>query len=521
VDRNGTQLATFPAMGFTWTPFSLAFTATGASQTLAFRGEIGGTDVDMALDNLRLNQVGTTLTYTCANTGTTPVTLAVTDAGGNTSTASAVVTVTVPTTPTTTWNGASSTSWTDCANWSYGKVPDGSTNVVIPGGLSQYPNIITGTLAVQDLTIASGASFTLGSAGLQVYGHWTNNGTASLTGPVNFRGGTNQNLGGSSLTTFSTLTVDKPAAVTLTLQRATTVTTVLNMTTNGLLVTGPYDLTTTGATLSEGDASYVLGNVLSTASLSTAGTRYTFGNLGLALTPAVGSTALPGATTVRRTTGTALTGAGTSVSVLRYFDIQPAVNTGLNVTMDFAYFTHELNGIAPANLALFKSVSSISGPWAMQRPITAAGNVITKTGITDFSIWTLGSTANPLPVELSNFTATAQGPTAVRLAWATASEKNSARFEAERSQDGRTFERLGTVAAAGSSSTPRSYELLDAKLPTGVATLYYRLRQVDLDGTFNYSPVRTVTLKGMAAAGLALYPSPAPWSRCSTHWAAR
>ena len=70
------------------------------------------------------------------------------------------------------------------------------------------------------------------------------------------------------------------------------------------------------------------------------------------------------------------------------------------------------------------------------------------------------------------------------------------------------FARIGTVAAAGSSRSARTYALTDGRLPTGAATLYYRLRLVDADGTFSYSPVRTVALAG-AAAGLALYPNPA------------
>ena len=128
-----------------------------------------------------------------------------------------------------------------------------------------------------------------------------------------------------------------------------------------------------------------------------------------------------------------------------------------------------------------------------------------------FSEFYLGATpTTPLPVELTAFTATAAGPAAVRLAWATASEKNSAWFDVERSADGVAFARMGTVAAAGSSSAARSYELLDARLPAGAALLYYRLKQVDADGTFSYSPVRTVALAGAgAAAGLALYPNPA------------
>jgi hypothetical protein len=117
------------------------------------------------------------------------------------------------------------------------------------------------------------------------------------------------------------------------------------------------------------------------------------------------------------------------------------------------------------------------------------------------------SLATPLPVELSAFTATLVSKAAVRLAWATASEQNSRAFEVERSADGVAFTAVGTVAAAGNSSRARAYELLDGKLPGGAALLYYRLKQVDADGSFSYSPVRTVALTGVAA-GLALFPNP-------------
>jgi hypothetical protein len=116
--------------------------------------------------------------------------------------------------------------------------------------------------------------------------------------------------------------------------------------------------------------------------------------------------------------------------------------------------------------------------------------------------------ATPLPVELKAFTTTQVG-SAVRLAWATASEKNSARFEVERSSDGQRFAAIGTVPAAGNSSSARAYEWLDAQLPANATTLYYRLRQVDVDGTAAYSPVRTVALAGKATAGLSLVPNPA------------
>ena len=148
-------------------------------------------------------------------------------------------------------------------------------------------------------------------------------------------------------------------------------------------------------------------------------------------------------------------------------------------------------------------------------PTTTAGPtgsdfLVSEASVPDhFSEFYLSGGTAPLPVALTQFTATAQGPRAVRLAWATASEKNSAAFEVERSADGHTFAAIGTVAAAGSSSTPRSYALLDPTPPTHRPTIYYRLKQVDADGTFCYSPVRTVAGNEPAATRLALYPNPA------------
>ena len=113
----------------------------------------------------------------------------------------------------------------------------------------------------------------------------------------------------------------------------------------------------------------------------------------------------------------------------------------------------------------------------------------------------------PLPVTLTAFTATAAGPLAARLAWATASETNSARFEVERGVDGVGFAKIGAVAAAGNSSSPRQYDFRDAALPAGANGLYYRLRLVDQDGTATYSPVRAVRL-GAAPAGLLIFPNP-------------
>ena len=99
----------------------------------------------------------------------------------------------------------------------------------------------------------------------------------------------------------------------------------------------------------------------------------------------------------------------------------------------------------------------------------------------------------PLPVTLVSFTATPAGNHAVHLDWATASELNNDYFEVQRSRDGHLFEALGRVAGHGTSGQASSYRFIDETSANGT-TAYYRLRQVDTDGSFHFSPVQAVTL---------------------------
>ena len=121
--------------------------------------------------------------------------------------------------------------------------------------------------------------------------------------------------------------------------------------------------------------------------------------------------------------------------------------------------------------------------------------------------FTLVLGGNPLPVELTAFTATAKNLDAM-LAWTTASEKNSAYFDVERSLNGTDFVKIDQVLAQGTSTRAIDYTRPDAGIGAKAATVYYRLKQVDLDGTSSYSPVRTVRF-GKVVPAIALYPNPA------------
>ncbi|AWM34339.1 Ig-like domain-containing protein [Hymenobacter nivis] len=123
---------------------------------------------------------------------------------------------------------------------------------------------------------------------------------------------------------------------------------------------------------------------------------------------------------------------------------------------------------------------------------------------------TLAIGAYPLPVELTAFTASAVGNRDVALAWATASEKNNDHFDVERSLDGTTFVKIGQVKGQGSKSSATDYALTDANVAAkATGAVYYRLRQVDADGTANVSLVRSVSFTKAPAPAIGLYPNPA------------
>lgn len=110
-----------------------------------------------------------------------------------------------------------------------------------------------------------------------------------------------------------------------------------------------------------------------------------------------------------------------------------------------------------------------------------------------------------LPVELLTFDAK-QRAEHVDVLWSTASERNSSHFMVQRSADGDNFIDLGRVAAAGQSLQTLDYGFVDESPLEGLS--YYRLKQVDVDGTSTLSQVVTVVY-GPGQRGLELYPNPA------------
>ena len=112
-----------------------------------------------------------------------------------------------------------------------------------------------------------------------------------------------------------------------------------------------------------------------------------------------------------------------------------------------------------------------------------------------------------LPVELDFFEATLQHNQSVKLNWQTASELNNDYFAIERSADAIRWETIAWQTGAGTSQAVNNYEWYDEKPLTGKS--YYRLKQVDFDGLFEYSPVRVIEMEATATMKIDIYPIPA------------
>jgi hypothetical protein len=93
----------------------------------------------------------------------------------------------------------------------------------------------------------------------------------------------------------------------------------------------------------------------------------------------------------------------------------------------------------------------------------------------------------------------------MRFDWATATEVNNERFEIEHSTDNQIFSLVGTVAGKGTSYEKNSYKLVHYYPNIGIN--YYRLKQIDYDGKYDYSEI--VYVRNYLDTGISLYPNPA------------
>ncbi|OQA98084.1 MAG: Serine protease EspC precursor [Bacteroidetes bacterium ADurb.Bin217] len=337
------------------------------------------------------------------------------------------------------------------------------------------------TISVNNLDIAAG-TIVGGTSTINIYGDFTSSGTFTPnTNTVNFVGSGLQTIAG---VTFYNITINNASGATLSANAIVNGTITL---TNGIVTTNAFtiDLGTNGTIveIAINPTSYVTGTVKATRSLMQTISN-NFGGIGVEITE---NNFDNNSTVVTRVTGTSCTGIEGNESITRYFTIEPVTDAGLDATLEFSYFDHEIVGHSEANLMIYKSTDSRVTWSPVVTSRDAALNTLTVTGITSFSDWTASDGVNaPLPIELISFNAvnTENGN---MLSWSTATETDNDFFTIEYSANGIDWEILQYVQGAGNSRVVNHYQVFD--FVTSSPIHYYRLKQTDFNGDYSYSQI--------------------------------
>ena len=187
-----------------------------------------------------------------------------------------------------------------------------------------------------------------------------------------------------------------------------------------------------------------------------------------------------------------ITGAGIDSNVTGYkvefFSEDPITTENLSsfsngfIAGQLAFISNTLACSIDSSKCLARDTGSEDGEFD---PFSGFGKIITE------------NVLSPFPVELSSFTANLIGSDVI-LDWRTETEIDNFGFEVERQVDSRqsavsNWTTIGLVQGNGNSNSPREYSFID-KSPEDGKQIFYRLKQIDNDGDFEYSKVVTVEI---------------------------
>ena len=147
----------------------------------------------------------------------------------------------------------------------------------------------------------------------------------------------------------------------------------------------------------------------------------------------------------------------------------------------------ETISINPPDNSTFDMITFSSGVWANQELTALTLNIIS--GVNYIALDNIAFASLILPIELIAF----EGKdidNKIILNWQTATELNNERFEIEESQEGLEFEKIGEIAGSGTTLEQREYSF-EVKSPK-FGLSYFRLKQIDFDGQFEYSKIISV-----------------------------
>jgi hypothetical protein len=455
------------------------------------------------------------------------------------------------------WVGQTDAVWSTVTNW---RQFDG-TNLVAAGSAPGSNNTnriyvvqnatssncifnasslsLGGELGVTSLLVGTGTSLNLNSQNLNLTGNITINGTfIPGSGTITISGSSNQTIDGSSALSFSNVTINKTGG-TLTAAKDMTITGALTLT-NGILDMNSKTLTigtsSENGTITGGStSSYIVALDGGTPSKlihrvnSTTNETYRFpigtGSKYTPVTIVMNSGSTSNASIQVWTKNSKVTGMSNDMSCYlnRSWFVEPTGITSptYDIQLGFASgdFTgdpgFDLNPVKLSSSIWYKPSGSLIPNGTTQgttiatsyvnslTPTTSSGTVYWN-GLTSFSEFGGAGGSAPLPVELVSFAGSCEDGV-VNLSWQTASEHNSSHFDIEKSRDGESWQVIETIPASGNSNELLNYTAYDQV--TNILN-YYRLNQVDIDGTNKrYDPI-AVSCEASQNGIFMSYPNP-------------
>lgn len=406
--------------------------------------------------------------------------------------------------------------------------------------------IIPVTSGYGNLLLSTAGAKSANNASWSVKGNWTVSGTASFvpgSGTITLNGGgsTVQTISNAAGETFNGLTINNTSSAPIVFNNNVTASSALTMTSGIVNLSGnTFTLGTNGVASTLTRSASTITNwmyggdfrrfwLAATAVSSTGANSYGLFPVGAS----VASSYRP--VTINSTVNP--TGAGaitvTHNSIAGSTDLSPVFNDGgtnlvrkLNaqsivtnsgVTGGTYTLTSTMTGLlagtanqirlaasnAPLTVTTYARTNVANTGTAPNPTVGRSGLAIGELA-SDWRIVSVNSTSTPLPIQLINFTAS-QVDNEVQLSWATASELNNDFFEIQRlAPSDEKFVALEKIHGSGTTNKRIDYSTVDRHPALGKN--YYRLMQIDFDGTSTYSDVKLVDFNGVAS--LNVYPNP-------------
>ena len=416
------------------------------------------------------------------------------------------------------WLGTVNTDWSNTGNWSCGVLPTSITNVFINAGGNQ-PIVDVNDAICNNLTIGAGATLTINAtSALEIKGDVTNNGTFTRSGKTEFSGA------GQIIAAGTYADLEISGSGTKTLEGPVTINGTLTLTSSFVQLDGNSMSIGASGAINGGNAnSFIITNstgALKQASIG-AGARtgailFPVGVSSSSYTPITldNATGISDEFSVRVINGVNSSfdvndvpngQAQTSFNIDRTWLVSESIAGGSNVTLGFQW------NLAEEQVGFVRSscfASHYTGGMWQRGPISqvAAGTdpyTLSLSNITSFSPFGVGSPGSTLPINLLSFSGKPV-PGGALLEWKTDNEVGASHFDIQRSTDGSNYMLAGNVPAANTPGK-HAYSYTDPVMLS--KTTFYRLKQVDIDGKFIYSPV-VVLSAGQNKDAISVFPNP-------------